>query len=353
MQTLMFLLALVCLSGLAIFLVWMAQEHSSPSAEEQEDPSGQAAQQAEPPAAGDDGGGPGGPLPSGAPADDVTGDSLPVSNEPVRGSWRSTDGTTSYEFRDDGTYTFAANDVREEGLYRMAENSGVLEIVWLASDDPSDLSYSYRSQIVRDGDILMLTTGDRTITYAAGELIELGELGVPDPYAIKTPLVYNEGGGYRVRIHGTQQDCIGTQSVGTELSDYEVALVIDLAAGTITGGAEISYDCPGCKDDERVHASASITIADATLVQDRHLWRYQGTATVDLRLVAHRDYGDGNRPPSCDWDHGGRFDVPFDGRIDTLGNWGSLSFDINHLHDVDLQAEPEWQWSFWVMYHTE
>lgn len=343
---LMMLLVVGTLIGLLLFLL------STGTSEEElfggADRPDQAGQEAEGPAAGDEGGGEGVPAGDQTPGEEVTGDSRAVPPETLSGSFRTADGTASYEFRPDGTYTRATDLLKEEGAYRLVETGGILEIVWLDPDDPSGLYSFGRSQVVVDGDTVTFGTGEQAVTYYSGELIEPG---VPGPFVITTPAVFSGWGAYRVEMSPDQHGCqgLGAQWVSSSVSGYEVDFVIDLAAGTITGTAQLSYDCANCRDDDEYRASALIAIESAALAQDGRVWNYQGTAMVDLELIAHREYPG----VSCavNWDHGGRFQVPFEGYVNPSANRGEFWFAIEQLSDGATQVDQQWEWAFIPRYH--
>lgn len=120
-------------------------------------------------------------------------------------------------------------------------------------------------------------------------------------------------GRYTFRIHSDQVGDCGTQSVRTELADYDVDLLLDPGAGTLTGSASATYSCTDCDAAQTVTAAATLDIGSSMVTGEGGVWSYSGTAVVDMALSGATSDNRG----SCDEAGSRHADPPSTGRCTT------------------------------------
>ncbi len=282
---------------------------------------------------------------AGPDADAITFSSVP-DHERYVGAW--TDGEVVIELNADGTYELRSADSQTAGSFKVAVVGGADYLELLDPDDPSGLTVTAQVPLALDG--ATLAYGDRLLgSVPDAAAVELTPAGPPGPFVIDASMVTIAQGGFDFDVHSNQVGDCGTQHVRTDVSGYEVDLLLDLAARTLTGSSAVTYACPDCDPGQTVAAAARFDIASATVDGEGGVWSYSGMAQVDMRLEGATADDRG----SCEWGTAGVYDVPFQGTLFTGSQTGSVEMRFDDFNDADLQTEPRWRWSLFLNYRTE
>ena len=206
-------------------------------------------------------------------------------------SWVSEDGTMGYEFGSDGTYTSSTAQGSTAGRFRVADESGVQQLMLLDPGDPSGGTTLLTAEYQLDADTLTLTVGGTPIRFVPGDLPDQGT--VTAPVAIMDAAAASTAVG-RVNVT-VDQAADGTRGLFTqevELSGATGRVTIDGSAGQVSGGFQASYTCRDsrCTDPgESAQAVVDVEVLTAqpsTCMKSSSAIEGQVRATVDMTATS-------------------------------------------------------------------